>query len=117
MTHFGTIKTREMKGRAKDDFSKWLNEKKSATFDVNGVTFNFSNHESFEQLPAVMRYGVVMDWFFSIGGKVGELGKSPIYFIPAKDSYMWITVYEEPFEDRAAIFIDKFSQMYNTINK
>ena len=79
-------------GQAKKDFEKWVFENvkhyttKKPKFGVNTMEFEFNSE--FYILPPSMQYGVIVDWFDSVGieifvkgFKFPALDKKEYYFI------------------------------------
>jgi len=60
-----------LKGKAKEDFEKWVYKNvkhyitKKPKFGVNTMEFEFNSE--FYILPFSMQYGVLVDWFDSVG--------------------------------------------------
>jgi len=64
-----------LKGQARKDFEKWLNENKELRDFLNlkcGLTT-----QNFNVLPFSMQYGVIVDWFDSVDI---DVDKNTVYF-------------------------------------
>ncbi len=72
-----------LKGKAKIYFQDWFTDSKNQNLDFN----YFNIIHSFDNLPDSMQYGVYVDWFDSIGLKIGV---NPIF-----DDDYWVSVNDE----------------------
>jgi hypothetical protein len=106
-----------LKGQAKKDFEKWLN-KNHCEYESNDNYFwvlyaGDGMYIDFYELPFSMKYGVLVDWFDSVGICI-EVCR----FVPSGSYYFMVNDSEDytPFETRTQArqkAIEQANKIYN----
>ena len=109
-------------GKNKEDFNEWLIHTKSATVNMVGTIFNFSNTDSFIHLPFSMQSGVYLEYLDSVGYFI-DISQTPSrigkfeYFIWHDSLYSRIRKTKSQFTSRQEALTEAFKKVDELINK
>jgi hypothetical protein len=100
-------------GKAKEDFEKWLHKENQIKFDNFYTVYNI---EFFKELPFSMQYGVIVDWFDSVGIEIHikpiAVGYEFILKYEKKNVDWW--VFEKTRNEARIKAIEKACEIYNS---